>query len=290
MSPQITVSRSSLSYQLVTGFESITVPINVLSDAGNVDVTVSKTGDTWLSVPSSGRAPGVVSIRLNSESRAAGVLTGNVRITPAGGGAPQDIAVSMTILATVATGGPPQIVALDADDLLWGVSGSFGLYGQNVDSASAITISPPQGITVDSVKSGSSSRVNMNLAVSASAAEGVHTITVTTPKGVSNAFPFTVRRGQPQIRDLSSAVVNPGRFYPTFINFESGHAVPGVNFGMSGVDLTGISSFEVSPSDGVTALPAVGSPGVAQGVLMVADHYCPAKFFCDSITSVESVR
>ena len=269
--PQITVSQTALSYQLVTGYESISIPINVLSGAGNVDFTVSKTGDTWLSVPTSGRTPGVVSIGLNSESRAAGVVTGSVRITPAGGGQPRDISVSLTILSTAAAGSP-QIVALDADDLLWGTSGSFGIYGQNLDGATAVNISPSIGITVDSVKSSTSARVNMNLAVDPTASEGVHTITVTTSRGSSNAFPFAVRRGQPQIRDLGPTVVNPGRFYSSFGNFESGYAVPQVSFGTSGVDLTGISSIQVDQSDSITALPGVGSPGVVHGVLMVGDN------------------
>jgi hypothetical protein len=262
--PQITVSRTSLSYQLVTGYQSISVPINVLSDAGNVDFTVSKTGGSWLSVPSTGRTPGVVSISLDSyaSDSPVGVVTGNVRITPAGGGTPRDIAVSLTILAAAAAGGSPQIVALDADDLLWGTSGSTGIYGQNVDGATAVSVSPPQGITVDSVKSASSSRVNMNLAVDATAPEGAHTMTVTTSRGVSNPFPFTVRRGAPQIRDLGPTVVNPGRFYASWGK---------LTFGMSGVDLTGVTSIQVDPSDGITALPAVGSAGAVRGVLMLGD-------------------
>jgi archaellum component FlaG (FlaF/FlaG flagellin family) len=191
-----------------------------------------------------------------------GVVTGNVRIAPAGGGTPRDIAVSLTIQAAAAAGGSPQIVALDADDLLWGTSGSTGFYGQNLDGATAVNISPSQGITVDSVKSSSSTRVNMNLAVGATAPEGAHTMTVTTSRGVSNAFPFNVRRGQPQIRDLSPTVVNPGRFYA------SGGQVA---FGMSGVDLTGVSSIQVDPPDSLTALPAVGSPSGVRGVVMVGD-------------------
>jgi len=271
--PQITVSRTSLSYQLVTGYQSISVPVNVLSGAGNVDFTVSKTGGSWLSVSSAGRTPGVVSISMDSyvSDSPVGVVTGNVRITPAGGGIPRDIAVSLTILAAAAAGGSPQIVALDADDLLWGTSGSTGFYGQNIDGATAVNISPPQGITVDSVKSNSSTRVNMNLAVDATASEGAHTMTVTTARGVSNAFPFNVRRGQPQIRDLGPTVVNPGRFYASLLDSEGGYSVPQFTFGMSGVDLSGVTSIQVDPPDGITALPALGYTSQVQGVMMVAD-------------------
>ena len=270
--PQITVSRTSLSYQLVTGYQSVYVPINVLSDAGNVDFTVSKTGADWLSVPTSGRTPGVVTVSLYSLSNPAGVLTGSVRITPAGGGTPRDIAVSLTILATAAAGGKPQIAALSSDDLLWGVSGSFYVIGQNLDGATAVNISPPQGITVDSVKSSdSAASVTMNLAVDSTASEGARTITVTTSRGVSNALPFAVRRGQPQIRDLGPTVVNPGRFYASHLNFEGGDAVPQFTFGASGVDLAGVSSIQVSPPDAITALSAVRSAGGLQGVLMVGD-------------------
>ena len=259
--PQITVSRTSLSYQLVTGYQSLSVPINVLSDAGNVDFTVSKTGE-FLSVPSSGRTPGVVTISLSSGSLAAGAVTGSVRITPAGGGTPRDIDVSLTVLAAAAAGGSPQIAALSSDDMLWGTHGSFYVYGQNLDGATAVNISPSQGITVDSVKSNVSTSVTMNLAVGAAAPEGAHTMTVTTSRGVSNTLPFTVRRGQPQIRDLIPTVVNPGRFYASWGK---------LTFEMSGVDLTGIGSIQVDPSSGITALPAVGSAGAVRGVLMVAD-------------------
>jgi hypothetical protein len=195
--PQITVSRTRLDYQLVTGNQTITVPINVLSDAGSVDFTVALTGDTWVSGSLSppARTPGVVYIILNSQTRAPGNLTGNLRITPAGGGTPQNVDISLTILAAAAAGGSPQIVALDQDDLLWGRSGPFGLYGQNVDGAKSVTFSPAQGLKADTVASIGSGRVTMNLAIDATAAEGPHTMTVTTGRGTSTRSLSRFARG-----------------------------------------------------------------------------------------------
>jgi hypothetical protein len=274
--PQITVSRTRLDYQLVTGNQTITVPINVLSDAGSVDFTVALTGDTWVSGSLSppARTPGVVYIILNSQTRAPGNLTGNLRITPAGGGTPQNVDISLTILAAAAAGGSPQIVALDQDDLLWGRSGPFGLYGQNVDGAKSVTFSPAQGLKADTVASIGSGRVTMNLAIDATAAEGPHTMTVTTGRGTSTPFSFTVRKGQPQIVGLGPAVVNPGRFYSSRRNPLSGD--PGVfAFGANGVDLSGITSIQVDPPDGVTALTAPAVPGSLQGVMFISDTAAP---------------
>ena len=273
--PQITVSRSSLSYQLVTGFNSLSSPINVLSEAGQVDLTITKTCDTpcdWLSVPTSQRTPGVISVNFNSSSLSARDLHGTVRITPAGGGTPRDIDVSLTILDKAAAGGAPQIVALEKDDLLWGWNQSFTIQGQNLDGATRVTFSPPQGMSVDTVK-GSSGSVSIYLLVDATAPEGDHTVTVTTPRGVSNAIRFTVRRSQPQIRQLQPAVVNPGRFYAAR-GLTS--LFPDVlTFGMPGVDLTGISTFQVDPPDDIAALPAVGQAGSAQGVMAVGPSALP---------------
>ncbi len=273
--PQIEVPRNNLAYKLVTGYQSLTTLLNVISEAGPVDFTISKTGgDTWLSVPLGGRTPAAIRISLNSETRSPGTLTGGIRITPAGGGTPRDVTISLTIVPTAAASGPPQIVALDEDEVLWGRSGSFGFFGQNLDGATTVRVNPPTGITVDSVKSANSGRVNLNFAVANNASEGIHTISVTTPRGVSDAFPISIRRGKPQIKDFKPTIVNPGRFYST--DGFSG-SLGAMSFGLGGVDLQGITDFVVDPSDGVEPLWSIAttSPTSVSGTMTVASNAKP---------------
>jgi hypothetical protein len=73
---------------------------------------------------------------------------------------------------------------------------------------------------------------------------------------------------------LGPAVVNPGRFYSSRRNPLSGD--PGVfAFGANGVDLSGITSIQVDPPDGVTALTAPAVPGSLQGVMFISDTAAP---------------
>ena len=267
--PQITVSRTAMSFWLVTGSNTLSIPVSVLAGGQNVDYTaVASNGGDWLTVtPPLGTTPGTVSVNLNSKSHAPGTLNGSVRVTPVGGGAARDISVELNVVATAASNGAPQINATNEDEIVWGYDRTFTIQGQNLTGATAVTFNPSAGMTIDGQLSVTATRVSFSLVVDPSAALGPHTVSVTSPRGTSNALGFTVRRGVPQIRSMSPMVVTPGRFYATSsitVNMGSDEFI------IPGADLTGVNAIAVDPPDGITALPASGFPEDVSGVVSLS--------------------
>jgi hypothetical protein len=112
---------------------------------------------------------------------------------------------------------------------------SLTLTGQNFTGATGLTAAPATGLTISGFSVVNSTTATATLAIGTGAAAGVHTLTMATPEGNSNAIPFTV-------------------LAPTAGSINPASAMRGTTFGVTitGTNLTGATAVTISGT-GVTA-------------------------------------
>jgi hypothetical protein len=196
----------SISVSTPSGLSN-TVPFNVV--AANVPVLTSIS-------PSFGLRNTTVAVTLTGTN-----LNGATAITlaPSGGITagfvsinPTTITANFIISSTAALG--PRLVTITAPGgtsnavqftvpsaLISSVAPSTGvrgqtlpltLTGQNFTGATGLTAAPATGLTITGFSVVNSTTATATLAIATGAAAGVHTLTMATPEGNSNAIPFTV--------------------------------------------------------------------------------------------------
>jgi uncharacterized protein (TIGR03437 family) len=162
----ISPDQTSLSFPLSAGGAASQKTVNIVATANPAFFTPSVTaGANWLQVQSNSTAtPAVLTVTANPGSLAPGSYPGNIRITPASGAAPSDIAVTMTLTATTSlttspagvslslfTGGTcsSQQVAVSSASPSSGVSWSAS--GTVASGPNWITVTPASGSTPGSL-------------------------------------------------------------------------------------------------------------------------------------------
>jgi hypothetical protein len=121
---------------------------------------------------------------------------------------------------------------------------SLTLTGENFTGATGLTAAPATGLTISGFSVVNSTTATATLTIGATAVAGVHTFTIATPEGNTNAIPFTVIA--PQLIAISPAqALRGGLPVPTGAPFP---------VTITGKNLTGITTITVSGS-GVTVGP-----------------------------------
>jgi uncharacterized protein (TIGR03437 family) len=148
---------------------------------------------------------------------------------------------------------PPVLTAISLTSVLWGQKPYVTLTGTGLASVNKVVLSPPEGLSLPSGLAApppGGTSLTFQLAVGAGAVDGDHTVTVSSPYGVSNALKFTVRRGSPRLTAISPTVVYPDRFYALNLWYTSSRSA----FQLTGVDLAGVDQVNFKPPDGLTPL------------------------------------
>ncbi len=142
------------------------------------------------------------------------------------------IAAPRLRLSIQAPEGPPVLTAITPNDFIWGQTAAVRLSGTGLSRITAVTLSDPSRLVLGD----NPGNQGFQLTVEGNATPGQRTLTVTTPKGVSNPIPFTIRRGEPRITSLTPSTVWPGRIYP---------------FPINGTDTAGVTNIELTPPTGI---------------------------------------
>lgn len=272
--PLAYISPSQLNVLVPSPMATGTVPVTVTTALGAsapATAAVQPVGPTWLAAvhangasvsPSEPAAPGEQIVLYGSGFAAP--VTANIDEFPvaiqfAGLTGPGLFQINVTIPANITSGiwdltvsaagvaaprlrlsiqapeGPPVLTAITPNDFIWGQKASVYLSGTGLSRITAVTFSDPSRLVLGD----NPANQGFPLTVEGNATPGQRTITVTTPKGVSNPIPFTIRRGEPRITSLTPSTVWPGRIYP---------------FPLNGTDTSGVTGIELTPPTGIRTI------------------------------------
>jgi uncharacterized protein (TIGR03437 family) len=153
---------------------------------------------------------------------------------------------------------PPVITKMSVTDFIWGQSSSVQLTGTGMTGVNRVEFSDSSKVRIVGSISATSTSVSFTLAVDGDATPGERTLAVANANGLSNTTTFQVRRGNPTLTGFLPAVVYQDRMYASeFLKTNSRGVLK-----LSGSDLQGGTSVDVSPGAGIRFLPSFASENV----------------------------
>ncbi|HLF26430.1 MAG TPA: fibronectin type III domain-containing protein [Anaerolineae bacterium] len=150
----------------------------------------------------------------------------------------------------------PMITSLAPISALQGNTFTLTINGSNLLNASAVNFNPSTGVTISNLSS-TANQVTATVSLSASAATGARTVSVTTPGGTSNTLPFTV---------------NPAIPAPSLTSLAPLSAAQGstLSLTLNGTNLANASAINFTPSTGITISNLSSSASQVTATVMIA--------------------
>jgi len=154
----------------------------------------------------------------------------------------------------------PRITSLNpANGVIGQTINTLTIGGENFGGVSALNFSPATGLTVTNIVA-TATQVTARLAIAVSAALGTRQLSVTSPRGMSNAVAFAIQAPGPPV----ISAVNP-------TSAEAGDTLASLT--IMGDNLQTVTSIELTPSAGITVTnvrPAVNSVMVQIAIALTA--------------------